>query len=89
MYQQPLTIGGILGAKLSVVVPDIHVAIDGVVDHLDFFFHIQNPHGAVAQVVGDGGDAVALVDGIAGDRKVGAVNTHQRDVRAVQGCNEG
>ncbi len=90
MHQQPLFLGRILEAKFGGVLgPAIHVAIDRVVDDFDFFPHVENPQGAVAQVVGDGGDAVALVDGIAGDGQVGAVQPDQRDVRAVERGDEG
>ena len=90
MHQQPLVLGRILGAKFcGILGPAIHVAIHRVVDDFDFFLHIEDPHGAVAQIVGDGGDAVALVDGIARDGQVGAVQPDQRDVGAVQRGDEG
>ena len=45
--------------------------------------------GLVAQVVGDGGDAVALIDAEAGDGQVGVIEPDEGDIGAVQGGDEG
>ena len=45
--------------------------------------------GAIAKVLGDGGDPIGLVDAEAGDGEIGAVEADERDVRAVQRGDEG
>src|SRR6185369_17913070 len=67
----------------------VHVAVDEVVDHLNVIANIELAQGALPQVLRDGGDSIALLDGETGNGKVGAVEAHQRDVGAVQGGHEG
>ena len=65
---KPLFLGRIFEAKFRGILGSaIHVAIDRVVDDFNFLPYIENPQGAVAEIVGDGGDAIALVNGVAGD----------------------
>jgi hypothetical protein len=49
----------------------VHVAIHEIVNHLDVTAELEFLERTLAQVLRDGGDAVALLDGEARDRKIG------------------
>ncbi len=70
-------------------VADVDVAVDEVADDFDLGLDVEGFAGAVAEVGGDGGDAVGLLDAELGYREVGAVEADEGDVRAVQGGDEG
>ena len=67
----------------------IQVAVDEVRNHLDGPRHAEVLHCFLLEVLGDAGHAVALLDGVAGNGQVAAVQAYQRDVGAVQGSDEG
>ncbi len=62
----------------------VDVAVHEVGNHLDRGLHLEDFHRALLQVVGDGSNAVALLNGKARDRKVGGIGADQRDVGSVQ-----
>src|ERR1700712_1809617 len=70
-------------------VAGVDVAVDEVADDFDLAGDAEGFAGAVAEVGGDGGDAVRLVDAETGDGEVRAVESYECDVRAVQGGDEG
>ena len=70
-------------------IADVDVAVDEVADDFDLGVDVEGFAGAVAQVGGDGGDAVGLFDAELCDGKVGAVEADERDVGAVQRGDEG
>ena len=70
-------------------VADVDVAVDEVADDFDLAGDAEGFAGAVAEVGGDGGDAVGLVDAEAGDGEVGAVEADEGDVGAVERGDEG
>jgi hypothetical protein len=70
-------------------VANVEVAVDEVADDFDLAGDAEGLAGAVAQVAGDGGDAVGLVDAEAGDGEVGAVEADEGDVGAVERGDEG
>src|SRR5688572_8699634 len=61
---------------------------DEVRDHLDLV-EIERLDGRFFQELRNGRYAVRLLQGVAGDRQVGAVRTDERDVRAVQCGDDG
>ena len=62
--------------------------VDEVVDDLDVVLHLELVDGHPLQELGDGGDAVRLLDAEARDLEERAVLAHQRDVGAVQRRDE-
>jgi len=85
VYQKPLVVGDVFAAlfhpfRLALIV----VAVHEVGNDFDVVLDVEDFQRAGAQVLRDGGDAVALLDGKTGDRKIGAVQSDQRDVGAVQ-----
>ena len=77
----------LLGDELRVA--NVEVAVDEVADDFDLARDAEVFAGALAQVGGDGGDAVGLVDAEAGDGEIGAVEADEGDVGAVEGGDEG
>ena len=65
------------------------VAINKIRNHLDGPRDAKVLERFFLQVVGDAGDAVALLNGEAGDGQVAAVQAHQRNVGAVQRGDKG
>ena len=72
---------GVIGCAPRVVELRVHE----VRDDLDRPAHAELARGDVAEVPRDRRDRVALLDPPAGDRQIGAVLPHQRDVGSVQG----
>ncbi len=70
-------------------VADVDVAVDEVADDFDLGVDVEGLAGAVAEVGGDGGDAVGLLDAEFRDGKVGAVEADEGDVGSVQRGDEG
>ena len=66
----------------------VHVAIHEIRDGLNGPRNVEVRDGSFAQVVGDAGDAVAFLDGVAHDGQIAAVESDQRDVGPVQGGHE-
>jgi hypothetical protein len=77
----------LLGDELRVA--NVKVAIDEVADDFDLACDAEVFAGALAQVGGDGGDAVRLVDAEARNGEIGAVEADESDVGAVEGGDEG
>ena len=89
MHQQALAVGRVLLRELRrIFASAIHVAIHEVVNDLDVILDVELAQRALPQVLRDGGDAVALLDGEARDRQIRAVQTDQRDVGAVKRGDE-
>ena len=82
---------GILRTHLGdeVRLAQVHVTIDEVADDFDGRVDFEGGEGALAEVLGDGGDAVGDLDAEPGDGEVGAVEAHQGDVGTVEGGDEG
>ena len=70
-------------------IAQVDVAIDEVGDDVDRAGGRKGFDGLASQIVGDGGDAVTLVNGVAGDRQIGAVGADQGDVCPVQRGDKG
>jgi len=86
VHQQALVFGNILAALFQPFrFAQILVAVHKVGDDLDVVLDVENSQGAGAQILRDGGHAVALLDGETRDRKIGAVEADESDVGAVQG----
>jgi len=68
---------------------DVDVAVDEIADDLDLAVNGEGLAGAVAEMGGDGGDAVGLGDAKAGDGEIAAVLADEGDVGAVEGGDEG
>ncbi len=85
MYQHTLTVGRVLRALLRKRrwVAAVHIGIDRVVNYFDAVLHVEHALRAVPQVIRNRGDAVALLDRVAGDRQVRSVKANQRDIRTV------
>ena len=62
----------------------VEIAVDEVGNHLDRRLHVEDFERPLLQIIGDRGDAVALVDGEARDRQIRRIGADQRDVGAVQ-----
>ena len=67
----------------------VEIAVDEIRYHVDGPLDFKFSQRAVSQVIRYGGDAVALLDREARDGQIAAVAAHQRDVRPVQGGDEG
>src|ERR1035441_8170873 len=76
-YPLSAQLGGVLASA-------IHVAIYRVIDYFDLLIDIEDAHRTIAEIIGNGSDAVALVDGVARDGQVGSVQPDQSDISAVQ-----
>jgi len=86
VHEQPLLVGDILAALFQPLrFPHVVIAVDEVGDDFDVVLDVEDVKRAVAQILRNRGYAVALLDGEARNRKVGAVEPDQRDVGAVQG----
>jgi len=86
VHQQPFVIGDILNPFLHPLrFAQVVVAVHEIRDHFDVVLDVENIQSAVAQILRDGGDAVALLDGKTRNRKIRAVKPDQRDIGAVQG----
>ena len=70
-------------------IAQVNVAIDEVRDDMDRAGGREGFNGLAPQIIGDGGDAVAFVDGVAGDRQIGAIGAYQGDVGPVQRGHKG
>ena len=68
---------------------NVDVAVDEVADDLDFGGDVECFAGAVAEIAGDGGNSVRLLDAELGDGQIGAIEADEGDVGAVQGSDEG
>jgi len=85
VHQQALVVGYILAALFQPFrFAQILVAVHEVRDDFDMVLDIENIERAVAQILRDGGHAVALLDGKTRNRKIRAVEPDQSDVGAVQ-----
>jgi len=89
VHEDGLAIGRPLRTKGFVGLARVQIAVDEIGDDLDGAFDVELFEGLREEVVGDGGDAVALLDREARDRKVAAVAADQGDVRAVERGDEG
>ena len=70
-------------------IADVDVAVDEVADDLDLGVDVEGFASAVAEIAGDGGDAVGLLDAELCDGQIGAVEAYEGDVGAVEGGDEG
>ena len=89
VHEDGLAVGGPLCALGFVGLAGVEIAIDEIRDDVDGALDVEFFERLREQVIGDGGDAVALLDGKAGDREIAAVAADQRDVGAVQSGDEG
>ena len=63
--------------------------VDKIIDDLDLFFDVEDLVGLVAEVLGDGGDGVGLVDGEGDDGGECLVASDERDIGSVEGGDDG
>src|SRR6185437_1846335 len=63
--------------------------IDEVVDYSYFLLYLEGAEGLVTQVLRDGGDGIALVDGERDHGREGLVAAYEGDVRTVEGRDHG
>src|SRR4029077_1794688 len=90
VHQQGLVVGDVIAALFqSFRFAHVLVAIHEVRNHLDVLLDVENANGTVAQILRDCSHAIALFDGKARNRKIGAVEPDQSDVGAVEGCDKG
>src|SRR5437868_13599149 len=89
VHKDALARVGVLSAALRIVLAVILVAVDEVVDHLDVVARLEVTDRAIAQVVGNRGNAIAVLNGKFRDRQVRSVQTNQRNVSAVQRGHKG
>ena len=67
----------------------VEIAIHEIGDDFDGALDVELFEGLIQEVMRDGGDAVALLDGEFGDGEIAAVAADQCDVRAVKRGDEG
>src|ERR1035438_7328796 len=67
----------------------VDIAVDEVCDHFNVPRDLKTFNCFFLEVVGDGSDAVALLNGIAGDREVAAVEPYESDVGAMESSDKG
>ncbi len=88
-----MRIGSPLGAHLlaeaGLGAASIEIAIHEVGDDFDGTLDVEFLERLLAEVVGDGGDAVALLDGKFRDGEIAAVAANESDVGAVKRGDEG
>ena len=87
MHQKTLIVRCVLRAKFGggFWISAVYITIHRVIDHLDGVLYVEDPHRAIAQVIGNGSDAVALINRISGDRQVRAIQANERYVGPVKG----
>ncbi len=73
MHEDGFAVGRPLGALRFVRLAGVEIAIDEIGDDFDGALDVELFKGLLQQIVGDGGHAVALLDGEAGDGEVAAV----------------
>jgi len=66
----------------------VQIAIDEIRDDFDGALDVEVPDGLIEEIFGDGGDAVALLDGKSGDREIRTIAADQGDVRTVKSGDE-
>lgn len=88
VHQDGFAAGRPLGAAALILGAMIEIAVHEIADDLNWPTDVEFLDRPVAQVAGDGGDAVALLDREARDGQITAVIAHERDVRAVEGGDE-
>src|SRR4029077_5861445 len=76
-------------AQFRIRLAKVEITIDEVGDYLDGAFDVEILKRAIEQISRNRSNAVALLDGIAGDRKETAVVAHQSDVCAMKSGDEG
>ena len=67
----------------------VEIAVDEIGDDFDGALDVEFFDGLVEEILGDGGDAVALLDGEFGDGEIAAVAADESDVGAVERGDEG
>ena len=88
MHDDGLAVGGPLGTQRGIVLAGVEIAIDEIGNDLDGALDIEFLERGFFQVMGDGSDAVGLLDGEFGDGQEAAIVADQSDVGAVERGNE-
>ena len=88
MHEDGLAVGSPLRGKTFVGGAVVEVAVHEIGDDFDGALDFEFLESLVEQISGDGGDAVALLDGKARDGKIAAVAADQGDVRSVESGDE-
>jgi hypothetical protein len=88
VHEDGFAIGGPLGGEAFVGGAIVEIAVDEIGDDFDGALNVELFDGLIEQVARDGGDAVALLDGKAGDGEIAAVAADESDVRAVESGDE-
>jgi len=84
-----LGIAGAAGGAIGFAEGSVDIAVDEVGDDFNGAVGMEFLDGGFAQVIGDGGDAVALIDTEAGNGQVGMVEADEGDVGSVERGDEG
>src|SRR5579859_3728026 len=85
MHQDAFAVGGDHPAESVDRFAVKPAGVDKIMNDADLFFNVEGAEGFIAQILRDGRDGVALVDGEGDDRGEGLVAAHEGDVRTVQG----
>src|SRR5260370_1183230 len=89
VHENWLGVGGPLRAQIRGVGARIEVAVHKVGDDVDGALDVEFLERLRQQIVGDGGHAVALFDGKAGDGEIAAVAADEGNVGAMQRGDKG
>src|SRR4029077_18013443 len=86
-HQKTLIVRSVLGTKFGggFWISTVDITIYRVIDPRDGVLDVEDPHRAIAQVIGNGSDAVALINRISRDRQVRAIQANERYVGPVKG----
>src|SRR5882672_11350443 len=88
MHEDGLAIGRPLRAQIFGVGARVEVAVHEVGDDINGALDVEFLEGLRQEIVGDSGDAVALLDGKTRNREVAAIAADESDVRAVERSDE-
>src|SRR5262249_50384604 len=88
VHQDRLAVGSPPRAGLRITRTLLEITVDEVRNYLDWPLDLEFSHRAIAQVIRNRGDAVALLDGKPRDRQVAAVSSHQGDIGAMERRDE-
>src|ERR1700676_898151 len=88
MHEDRLAIGSPLSAESWVGGAGVEIAVDEIGDDFDGALDVELFERLCEEIGGDGGDAVALLDGKARDGEEAAVAADERDVRPVERGDE-
>ena len=89
VHEDDLAIGSPFGAQFRIGLAKIQITIDEIGDYFDGPLDVEILQSAIKQIARNRSDAVALLNGIASDRKEAAIVAHQGDVCPMKSRDEG